>query len=203
MNLSYKCKCVHTILKGWNMNILFFILLLPMFFVFGCTAKYEKILLNNIAEARQFMYVGEKDNVKATFICGCREKEYIANGIATELQDFGVITFFLDENVVIDKSLAKYILIVGTKKYDGTLETNPFDGSLVADIGKIIDKGTNITAKLIEGEYIKEMKLSLISDDWNIQYNDVVDIVIKNYKKEIKTFIKDDVLNSPLFTNVA
>ena len=44
------------------------------------------------------------------------------------------------ENIEIDKSIAKFILTVGEKKYDGELEINPFDGTLVADIGEIIEK---------------------------------------------------------------
>ena len=181
------------------MNVFFLILLLPMLFVFGCTSKYEKMLINNIAEVRQFIYVGENNNIKSSFICGSREKEYVANGMATELQDFGVVTFIIPNDIEIDKINAEYVLTIDTKKYNGQLEVNPFDGSLVADIGKIIDKKLNVSAKIIAGEFIEEIKLNLISDDWEIKFLDVIDIVVENYKKEIKSFIKDDVFCGEIY----
>ena len=176
------------------MRIFFLIFLMPIFLFFGCTSKYERMLLNNIAEARQFMYTGENDGIKASFVCGCREEEYVANGIATPLKDFGVITFELPKDSQIDKSVAQFVLTIGANRYDGVLETNPFDGSLVADIGEIVNKEHNASAKLIAGEFVIDIKLNLISDDWNVEYLDVVDIVVGKYKKEIKSFIKDNLL---------
>ena len=142
------------------MKIFLLIFLFPVFLILGCTSKYERMLLNNIAEARQFIYTGKRDGIEVSFVCGCREEEYIANGIATPLKDFGVITFQLSKDSQIDKSIAQFVLMVGTSRYDGVLETNPFDGSLVADIGKIVNKESIASAKLIAGEFVLDIKLS-------------------------------------------
>lgn len=180
------------------MKIFFLILLIPFVFV-GCTSRYESLLINNISEARQFIYEGEDDGVKATFICGYREEDYVADGKTTPHKDFGVVTFDLEDEIEIDKTIAKFVLTIGTTRYDGVLVTNPFDGTLVADIGKLVHKEENATAKIIAGEFIKEIDLHLISDDWNVKYLDVVDIVVKNYKNEIKSFIKENVLNGEVY----
>jgi hypothetical protein len=52
---------------------------------------------------------------------------------------------------------------------------------------------------LIAGEFVINMKLNLISDDWKIKYLDVIDIVIDKYKNEIKTFVEDDSLNGEVY----
>lgn len=180
------------------MKIFFLILIVPFIFV-GCTSKYENLLINNISEARQFIYVGNSDGVKVNFICGCREEDYVADGKATPLKDFGVVTFNVDNKIEIDKTIAKFVLTIGSSRYDGLLVTNPFDGTLVADIGKIVNKEDNATAKIVAGEFVKVINLELISDSWNVKYLDVIDIVVKNYKDELKSFVKENIFNGEVY----
>ena len=178
---------------------IFFLILIIQTLIVGCTSKYESLLINNISEARQFIYVGEVDGIKTSFVCGCRESEYVANGVSTPLIDFGVITFKLPKDIELNKSIAQYVLSVGTSRYDGLLETNPFDGSLVADIGKVVSKNDVASVKIIAGEFVKNIPLTLISDDWKVQYLDVIDIACKNYKNELRSFVKDNIFRGEVY----
>ena len=55
------------------------------------------------------------------------------------------------------------------------LEQNPFDNTLVADIGKIIDKSSNVVAKVIIGNYSQEVRLSLQNSDFKVDYMEAIE----------------------------
>jgi len=170
----------------------FFLVLMFFSVIFsGCSNKYETYLCENISEVREFMLEGKSDNISVNFIGGKRETDYVINGYSTDLIDFGVLTFVLDDVDNYDVSLANYVLIVGSVRYDGELQQNPFDGTLVVDIGKIIDYNQNVYAKLIIGDYSKEVKLQLVNKDFKINHNDVIKLVVSEYKTELSKIIED------------
>lgn len=181
---------------------LFLLLICGIFCLTACTNKYENLLISNTAEVREFMMEGAATSVKASLICGKREKDYKLNGYASELIEFGVLTFTLDNVQDYDETIAKYILNVGTLRYDGALEKNPFDGTLVADIKRIIDKNENVSVKLIIGEYLQDIPLKLIGADFKVQSEDVYKIVASKYKNQLKAISVNNVFEGELYIKI-
>ena len=104
----------------------------------GCNSlKVYDYAKNNIAEYRQNLYVGENENIFVSLTSGCREKDYVVNGFCTEPIEFAVLTFNLKQDVSVPETV-NYVLTVGTARYDGLLEKNPYKGSYVCDIKKIV-----------------------------------------------------------------
>ena len=181
----------------------FFLLLIASLVIFSsCTNKYENLLKSNTAEVREFLMEGSVKDIKASLICGKREKDYKINGYASELIEFGVLTFELENIDEFDENLGNYVLLVGTTRYDGALEKNPFDDTLVADIKKIIDSKENVTAKIIIGEYSQEINLTLINSDWKVTSDDVYKIVASKYKDQLEIVNSNNVFNGEIYIKI-
>ena len=185
------------------MKFVFFMLILGTFFLGGCQSSLENKIWDNIAEVRQFMLLGQDEGISATLTCGMREIDYKINGYATEVIEFGVITICLDDidNIVYDK--AEFVMFVGTKKYDGTLQLNPFDNTLVADIKEIVGKTQNITLEIyLDDERSYVLKLKPIDNEWAITYDDCVKIFINKYKAELKSLISNGELEGEVYIKI-
>lgn len=181
---------------------IFFVLILGLFALTSCTNKYENLLRYNTAEVREFVFEGETADVKANLICGKREKEYKVNGYATELIEFGVLTFEVNNIDEYDETIAKYVLLVGTDRYDGDLQKNPFDSSLVVDIKKIIDKNLPVKAIITIGEFSREIELKYLCQDWKVTSDDVYSIVASKYKDEIMKLNDNNIFNGEIYIKI-
>lgn len=165
----------------------FLVLLSAVLMLWGCTPQLEKDIRANISEIREFMLFGRDNNACVSMICGYRESEYKLNGVATDLIEFGVVTVKVFEQLSGDLDM-NYVLFVGTEKFDGVMAKNPFDGTFVIDIQKIIDRNANIVLQLNLGEWEKSYKLTRIDEDWGLGSDDCIGILLKQYKKELKSF---------------
>jgi hypothetical protein len=143
-------------------------------------------IFNNIAEIREFMLFDRDDEACVSMICGHRESEYKLNGFATDLIEFGVVTVSMFKEMSGDLTM-NYVLFVGTEKFDGVMSKNPFDGTFVVDIHKIVDCNANVVLQLDIGEWEKSYKLKSINKDWGIDSRDCIQILIKQYKDELKS----------------
>ena len=179
-----------------------FILFVGLFCLTSCTGKYENLLKSNTAEVREFVFEGQVNDIKANLICGLREKEYKINGYATELIEFGVLTFEMSNIGDYDTSLASFVIFVGDSKYDGVLEQNPFNNTLVADIKKIIDKNEKVVAKIIIGEYSQEVPLCLVNKNWKVDVDDVYSIVSDNFRDDINYLNKENVFEAEVYIKI-
>lgn len=181
---------------------IFLLLFFSIITLTACNNKYENLLKSNTAEVREFLMEGKSDNVSATLICGMREKDYKVNGYATDLIEFGVITFTIDNIDDYDESLANFVLMVGTSRYDGYLEKNPFDDTLVADIKKVIDKNSIVTAKIMIGDFIREIELKLIGTDWKVSVDDVYKIVASKFKDQLNYLNSSNVFGGEVYIKI-
>lgn len=179
------------------MRLFFFILISGLLF-FSCQ-KGGDIINENLAEIREYYYEGECDEFDVSLVCGYREKDYVLNGYVTEQIEFGVLTFVMDDVSKYNIDNMKYVLIIGTNRYDGVLEKNPFDNSLVADIKKRVNVDKGVSAKIMLGEFVKEVKLKRIDSEWKISSTDLKDIIYKNYKNEIKSLIENDSFQGEIY----
>ena len=115
----------------------FLLMLFSLVFCLSCNNKYENLLKANTAEIRQFYMEGKTEDYDVNLICGMREKDYKINGYCTEPIEFGVLTFKMKNIEDYDINIAQYVIFIGTSRFDGVLEKNPFDSTLVADLKRI------------------------------------------------------------------
>ena len=157
----------------------------------ACESPMYSKAKDNIAEIRNNIFIGENENVKATFMSGKREKEYVINGTSTLLIEFGVITFALLGDNVTRAKTGNYKVIIDSKTYEGQLELNPFDNTYVADLGSMFDSSDNIYASINVGSFESEVTLELKNGDWQTSSTDALQIACKTLKKELKDYDKD------------
>lgn len=158
----------------------------------ACTnSKIYDMAVNNIAEARYNLYAGETENLKATLMSGVREKDYVINGYATTNVNFGVLTFKFKTEITLPETV-NYVLTVGTTRYDGILEKNPYDGSFVCDVKTIIDTQEVVTAKIIAGEFVESVEVKSVTEKWNVNYLNALKLACSELKKELTTFVEND-----------
>lgn len=179
---------------------LFFLLLCSIIFLSSCSGKYENLLKSNTAEVREFVLEGKSENVTASLVCGKREKEYIVNGYATKLVDFGVLTF--EKTDGFEDELAKFVLLVGTIKFDGDLQKNPFDMSLVADIKTIINQTQKVSVQLIFENKTIDFKLELVNKNWKVDSEKVYEILAKKVSKDIDNFIVKNEFEAEVYIKI-
>ena len=139
-----------------------------------------------------FVVCGKLEDIKVSLMCGEREENYSLNGNSSNLIPYGILTVDVS-NEAIDVKEVKYVLFVGVNKFEGIMEKNPYEDSWVVDIKEIVDKEDNIAVDI----YIKEVKystkLTSIDADWIINSRDIInDILLVDYKEQIKYFIKDN-----------
>jgi len=171
----------------------FSLLLLVSLLVFcGCANLkiYDKVI-NNLAEVRYNLYSGKTENINVTLMSGKREKNYVVNGYCTDSVDFGVITFKVKSDITMTKEI-NFVLTVGTTRYDGILEQNPFDGSYVYDLRNIIDSEEVITAKIIAGEFVESVELTSVTNNFNVNWDNALKIACKELNDSLQTFIEND-----------
>lgn len=179
------------------MKFIFFVILICSLFS-GCGVGLKNKVYNNLSEMVDFVVVGVADDVSVSLMCGRREVDYKINGVSTELVPYGVLTLCLGEEL--DSSMeVKYVLFVGTKKFQGEMQKNPYDSTWVADIKTIIDKNENISIEISVGQEMFSLKLKPVDGDWIITSNEVVDILIKEYKNELKNMVLDGVLEGEIY----
>ncbi len=181
----------------------FFLVMVAFVFVLSaCDSMMEKMLKNNIAEMREYILVGSGQGVSVSLMCGVREKDYVINGYASDAIEFGVLTFELDDIDDFDVSQSKYVLFVGSVRYDGVLVQNPFDQTLVVDIGKKVDRRESIVARIAIGDFVQELALTLLNKDWKVDADKAIKIVAKNYKDELKGWISNNKFGGEIYVKI-
>ena len=164
----------------------------------GCSLGLENKIYNNLSEIVDFVVCGDSDAMSVSFMCGRREVEYKINGYSTELIPYGVLCVSLkndDENI----GNVGYVLFVGTIKYQGDMQKNPYDGTWVADIKTIIDKNENISVDIVINETKSSFKLKSVDEGWNVASNDLVEMLVDRYKEQLKSMVIDSVFEGEVY----
>lgn len=136
-----------------------------------------------------------------SLMCGFRESDYKMDGYSTSLVDFGVITINMSKENVEYKDMS-FVLFSGTQKYDGYLVENPFDGSYVADIKKVLDKeaNTNIVVNVKGQDY--SLKLKNVGSDWSFTIDDALKKFAKDYKEKIMILCENKELLGEVYIKI-
>ena len=134
----------------------------------------------NISEVRYNLFRGSNDALSATLMTGEREEDYILNGIAENLMDFGIITVLFKESTSTLLGSPTYKLTVGDEFYEGELEKSPFDASYVADIEHRVSDDAQVYL-LVEWDTLYEtLKLDAISPDWQLNWENALEVAMEN-----------------------
>lgn len=156
----------------------------------ACSGKMYDVVLNKISENNLDLYIGQSDGVKASFVVGHRESEYVINGFHTETIEFGVLTFDLSEVISdIELNEPKYTITVNTIRYDGVLEKSPIDDTYVADVQKILKSADTIKVGFIDGDVVYNIDLEKVNYGWKIDNNEALRIACNELKADLKTFM--------------
>ncbi len=181
---------------------LILVLLTAVFVMNACSSKTLKLVQENIAEVRYNIYAGKAENVSATFMSGKREKDYVLNGYATSLIDFGVLTFDVNNDNLTSNNYASFVLVTDTNIFEGALEQNPFDGTYVADIKTIIDTNSTLTATIFVGSYSQNITLHNQSKLWQVDYSKALNIAVKQNNKQLKQFVADNTFTAETYIKI-
>lgn len=176
-------------MKKYKIGILCALIIAGSILLSGCFSnKYYNLSVNKLAENRHNLYYGENESVETTLITGTRESDYVINGYCTQSIEFGVVTFKLLASVEFAGN-PLYSLTVGTTRYDGALEQNPFDGTYVADVKTLINSTEKIIAKLMMGDFVQEIELVSVTSNWQINYDQALEIACKELKSDLEGFM--------------
>ena len=95
-----------------------------------------------------------------------------------------------------------FVLFVGTKRYDGVLEKNPFDGSYVADLKKIISTNDVIKAKIMCGKFVSEVELKNITENWDVNHKKAIKIAGKKLSEQIEVLKENGNLAAEIYVKI-
>lgn len=177
------------------MKFIFFVIMV-LSVLCGCDIGLKNKVYNNIAEIVDFVVVGGGDNLSISLMCGRREIEYKSDGVATELIPYGVLTLYVDDK---DITQVEYVLFVGTIKYQGDMQKNPYDSSWVADIKTSVDKSENIRVDIIIDNTKSSYKLKSVSDEWAVFSKDLIGLLIDDYSDVLKGFVIDGAFEGEVY----
>lgn len=184
------------------MKKFFIVLICCSLLLCGCnSSKAYDFAVNNLAEVRYNLYATSTEDISVTLMSGKREKDYVVNGYCTDPIEFGVITFNVLADVVLP-DVVNFVLTVGTTRYDGMLEKNPFDGSYVYDVKKIIDSGDVITAKIIAGDFVKDAELISVTKNFNVNWQNALKLACSELKNELNDFVEDGVFKGECYVKI-
>jgi len=157
----------------------------------------------NLSEVRYNLFRGSNDSLSATLMTGEREQDYILNGIAEELVDFGIITVIFKEPVSALMGSPSYKLTVGDDYYEGELEKNPFDASYVADIEHKVSDDAQVYL-LVEWDTLYEtIKLDAISPEWQLNWEKALETAMDNISDtNFEALVKDGKLNAEVHVKI-
>ena len=126
---------------------------------------------------------------------------------AENKKEFGVVTITFLKEIEDKNTLPSFVITINDMDFDGELELNPFDQTYVQDIETFVLDDATISIKVMWNNYSFESTLKNISKNFNINHSKALNIFIKEYKKDIKNLLKNNVdfevyikiLNDPNF----
>jgi len=184
-----------------NIVICFFVVLTAIGLI-ACGSKelFESAKLN-ISEIRNNLFVGKSENAIVTFTSGEREESYQIDGKSTGNVPFGVITVIVLNNNKFEKT-KDFVATINGKEYSGEFEINPYDNSLVYDIGMMVEDWMTISVSVILDELYETITLENISASWNITNLDALELACSSLKSDLKKYLNDNVFKMEVYIKI-
>ena len=184
------------------MKIFFKILIVCVCFIFffsllSCNTSIEEMVSCKISETRENFYYGKKENNVATFTDGRREENYVMDGVCSKLVPYGVIVLWSDRNLGAN---SKFVLSCKDKSFSGEFEVNPFDGSLVADIGSMIGEVDSLLLNIVDANL--SITLENLSESWLTTCSKALNIFTQAKKNILKSYVKQGDLKGEIYIKI-
>ena len=158
----------------------------------SCGKTNYDIFSKNLSEVRYNYFSGVVGEYLVSFTSGLRESDFKLNGYHTENVEFGILTITIPKGVEYVSS-ASYKLEYGNKLIGGTLEQNPFDLTLMADIGFIINDVEEMKVTFKMGDITKFITIKDVTKNFKLNYNSALNLFVEeNYSKLEKLIVKGE-----------
>ena len=163
----------------------------------SCNTSIEEFVSHNVSETRENFYFGKSGNDIATFTDGRREENYVMDGVCSKLIPYGVIVLLSDKNLGTNP---KFVLLCKDRSFSGNFEVNPFDGSLVADIGEMIGDVDTMSLNIVDSNL--SIQLDNISSSWQTTCSKVLNIFTQAKKDILNSYVKQGVLKGEIYIKI-
>lgn len=185
-----------------NIVICFFICLIGVTALLACGSKeiFDNARLK-ISEIRNNLFVGKSENLIVSFTSGEREKEYRVDGKSTGNVAFGVITVIVLKDNKFEKT-KNFVININGQDISGEFEINPYDNSLVYDIGYSVDDNTLISVSVMLDELYETVALENVSSSWIIKNIDALELACSNLKSDLKKYINDNNFDMEVYIKI-
>ena len=166
----------------------------------ACGANKIDLMLDNIAEVRYNVFSGENEEYTATFMSGERENPYIVNGICEDKTEFGMLTIKYKSTDM--PMVAQYKLIIDEQEYNGNLEYNNYEGTLMVDINKVVNDNASISLAVITNQGESECQLNAKTDNLEITWRSALEIAVSEWGNELDEYISKGKLNGEIYIKI-
>ena len=123
------------------------------------------------------------------------------DGYHTDNIQFGILTITLPSDVSFVEG-ATYKIYYGNKTYMGDLEQNPFDFSLMADTGFMIQNLANISVLFTMNGSSKYVTIDNITNTFNLDYNEALDLFVKGACDKLSPFVDGNKLLGEVYIKI-
>ena len=179
-------------------SVVLIMMIISSICLISCKGNDMELYTNNISEARYNYYYAEANGYKVSFTAGVRESDFKLDGYHTDNVEFGVITIILPNDI--DYSgVATYRLEYDNKLASGTLEKNPFDGSLMADVGFVIDN-VKMVLSFKMGDISMKFDMQDMSSNFNMDYMGAFELFVAN--TDISEFVIDKEFQAEIYIKI-
>lgn len=166
----------------------------------GCGASTTDLALENMAEVRYNIFLGENETFVATFMSGKRESPYVVNGVCEKQVEFGMLTIKYKTSDM--PTVAKYEVAIGDNVYSGNLEYNNYESTLMADIQHVVSDDANITVKVVTNSDEKTCTLDSKTKGMEITWRTALDIAMESLGDAVKSYISKGKFNGEVYVKI-
>ena len=167
----------------------------------SCGKVNYDIFKNNLSEVRYNYFSGSVGEYLVTFTSGMREVDFKLNGVHTENVEFGILSITLPKDVEFVSS-ANYKLEYGNKLISGSLEQNPFDLTLIVDIGFIINDVDEMKVTFKMGDITKYITIKDVTKNFKLNYEDALNLFVESNYTQLEKFIVKGELQAEVYVKI-
>lgn len=164
----------------------FSVVLVGLIILSGCGGgSVTQEVRANLSDVRYNLFEVKNETLRANAMSGLREEPYAYDGISGKKVEFCVLTVFLT-NDTHDFDTLDFVITINEQPIEATLERNPRNNSLMADICKVLEDDDKLSLKIdgIDGDF----EMPCVSQSWAVQYDEVIEIGLTTLGEEINQF---------------
>ncbi|MBE7076117.1 MAG: hypothetical protein E7375_03545 [Clostridiales bacterium] len=163
---------------------------------FACGRSTVDMIKDNLSEVTKTYYFAEGEDFYCVLSSGQREIEYLMDGQSGEVTDFGLLNVGFYE-VRTDKVI-KANVSIGRQTFEKELELNTLNNLYMTDLEVFYDINEDIVVE-VDG---KSVILQKLSSDFQVDYEEALEIASKELKEEIVSKKHFNTLNAECYLRI-